>query len=150
MSIRLVIADDHEVIRLGIKSLLADSDLEIVAEAANGEDALKAVRRSNPDVVLLDVSMPGMDGLTTLSRLRVEDEKLRILMLSAYDNPTYVARAVALGANGYLLKTTSREELISTIRRAAAGEDAWKRDELRRVSGALAAPRASCDTHPKE
>ena len=145
MSIRLVIADDHEVIRLGIKSLLADTDLEIVAEAANGEDALKAVRRSNPDVVLLDVSMPGMDGLTTLSRLRVEDEKLRILMLSAYDNPTYVARAVALGANGYLLKTTSREELISTIRRAAAGEDAWKRDELRRVSGAIAAPRASCE-----
>jgi DNA-binding NarL/FixJ family response regulator len=141
MSIRLLIADDHEVVRLGIKSLLVDTDVTVVAETSSGDETLEAVRKVKPDVVLLDVRMPDMDGLTTLSRLRIEGPLLRILMLSSHDNPTYVARAVALGANGYLLKSTSRDELLSSIRRAAAGEDAWTRDELRRVTGALATPR---------
>jgi DNA-binding NarL/FixJ family response regulator len=145
MSIKVLIADDHEVVRLGIKSLLADTEIEIVAEASDGEEAIAAVRTSQPDVVLLDVRMPQMDGLTALGRLRMEFPKLKILILSTYDNPTYVARAVALGANGYLLKGVSREELVSAVRKAAAGEDAWTRDELRRVTGALATPRMSAE-----
>jgi DNA-binding NarL/FixJ family response regulator len=99
------------------------------------------VKKLRPDIVLLDVRIPEMDGLTVLGRLRMEDAQVKILMLSTYDNPTYVARAVALGANGYLLKSTSRADLIAAIRKAAGGEDVWTRDELRRVTGALATPR---------
>jgi DNA-binding NarL/FixJ family response regulator len=145
MSINLLIADDHEVVRLGIKSLLANTDIQVVAEADDGESALAAVRKTHPDVVLLDIRMPQMDGLTALSRLRSEHPNLKIIILSTYDNPTYVARAVALGANGYLLKAASRDELISAIKKAAGGEDAWTRDELRRVTGALATPRMSAE-----
>lgn len=143
MSIKIFIADDHEVVRLGIKSLLAGGDITVVGEAANGEQTLAAAKTLQPDVILLDVRMPDLDGLTTLSRLRMEDSRVKILMLSTYDNPTYVARAVALGANGYILKSTSRDDLLAAIRKAAAGEDAWTRDELRRVTGALATPRMS-------
>lgn len=146
MSIRLMIADDHEVVRLGIKSLLADTDIEVVAEAKNGAEAVDVVRRVLPDIVLLDIRMPEMDGLTTLSRLRMEHPQLKVLILSTYDNPTYVARAVALGANGYVLKSCSRDELISAVRKTASGEDAWTRDELRRVTGALATPRMSAES----
>jgi len=143
MSIKLLIADDHEVVRLGIKSLLAGTEIEVVGEAGDGEAALAAVRKTHPDVVLLDIRMPDMDGLTALSRLRMEHPNLKIIILSTHDNPTYVARAVALGANGYLLKATGRDELIAAITKAASGEDAWTRDELRRVTGALATPRMS-------
>lgn len=141
MSIKVLIVDDHEVVRLGIASLLSDSDITVVGDVGTGEQAVAAVKKLKPDVVLLDVRMPEMDGLTVLGRLRMEDTQLKILMLSTYDNPTYVARAVALGANGYLLKSTSRADLIAAIRKAAGGEDAWTRDELRRVTGALATPR---------
>lgn len=141
-----MIADDHEVVRLGIKSLLADTDIEVVAEAKNGAEAVDIVRRALPDIVLLDIRMPEMDGLTTLSRLRMEHPQLKVLILSTYDNPTYVARAVALGANGYVLKSSSRDELISAVRKTASGEDAWTRDELRRVTGALATPRMSAES----
>ena len=141
MSIKVLIVDDHEVVRLGIASLLSDSDIDVVGDVGTGEQAVAAVKKLKPDVLLLDVRMPEMDGLTVLGRLRMEDAQLKILMLSTYDNPTYVARAVALGANGYLLKSTSRADLIAAIRKAAGGEDAWTRDELRRVTGALATPR---------
>lgn len=143
MSTKVLIVDDHEVVRLGIKSLLTGSNIIVVADAANGEQALEAVKIHKPDVILLDVRMPDSDGLTTLSRLRMEDSAVKVLMLSTYDNPTYVARAVALGANGYLLKSASREDLVAAIEKAAGGEDAWTRDELRRVTGALATPRMS-------
>lgn len=141
MSIKVLIVDDHEVVRLGIAGLLSDSDITVVGDVGTGEQALAAVKRLKPDVVLLDVRIPEMDGLTVLGRLRMEDTQVKVLMLSTYDNPTYVARAVALGANGYLLKSTSRADLVAAIRKAAGGEDAWTRDELRRVTGALATPR---------
>lgn len=145
MSIRVLIVDDHEVVRLGLKSLFKETEIDVVGEAASGDAAIAAVTQLQPQVVLLDVRMPEVDGLTTLSRLRMESPDLRVLMLSSHDNPTYVARAVALGANGYLLKSTSREELLAAVRRAAAGDDAWTRDELRRVTGALATPRMSVE-----
>jgi len=141
MSIKVLIVDDHEVVRLGIASLLTDSDISVVGDVGTGEQGVAAVKKLKPDVVLLDVRIPDMDGLTVLGRIRMEDAQVKILMLSTYDNPTYVARAVALGANGYLLKSTSRADLIAAIRKTAGGEDAWTRDELRRVTGALATPR---------
>lgn len=143
--IKLLIADDHEVVRSGIKSLVAGTEIEVVAEAATADDAVRLAEESHPDVVLLDIRMPETDGLNALSRIKLVKADLPVLMLSTYDNPTYVARAVALGACGYLLKGLTRDELLSAIRRVSAGGDAWTREELRRVTGALATPRVAAD-----
>jgi DNA-binding NarL/FixJ family response regulator len=146
VSVRLLIADDHVVVRAGLKSLLGDvRDIEIVAEAADGEEAARLARRHRPDVVLLDVRMPGTDGLAVLGQLRSELPTAAVVMFSSYDNPTYIARAVALGAAGYLVKSATREEIIAGIRRAASGEALWSREGLRRVTGALSTPRAPAE-----
>jgi len=145
MAIRLLIADDHLVVRTGLKSLVAATEIEIVGEAGTGGECLRLVQETQPDVVLLDIRMPDGDGLNTLSRLKLDKPTLPVLVFSTYDNPTYVARAVALGANGYLSKGATRDELVAAIRTVARGENAWTRDELRRVTGALATPRLASD-----
>ena len=145
MTIRMIVVDDHEVVRCGLRSIFANEDIEIVAEATSGEEAIQAAISNDVDVVLMDIRMPSGDGLNALGRIKLEKPDLAVLMLSTYDNPTYVARAVALGAAGYVLKGTASEELISAIRTAAAGENAWTREELRRVTGALATPRLAAD-----
>jgi DNA-binding NarL/FixJ family response regulator len=144
-TIRLLIADDHEVVRSGLKTIVAGTEIEIVAEVGTGEDAVKFAMEGDPDVVLLDIRMPKGDGLTALGRIKLEKPDMPVLMLSTFDNPTYIARSVALGASGYLLKGCSRDELLAAIRSAATGESAWTRDELRRVTGALATPRLAAD-----
>lgn len=137
MTIKLLIADDHQVIRTGLASLLTGSDIDIVAEAGTGKEALKQAEKTNPDVILLDIRMPDGDGLSTLEKLRAKVPNSRIIMLSTYDNPTYIARAVALGASDYVLKGSSREDLVTTIRAAAAGESPSRSGELRRIAGAM-------------
>ncbi len=144
-TITLLVADDHEVVRCGLKSLLAGTEIEVTAEAATGEAAIKYAMENDPNVVLLDIRMPEGDGLTALGRIKLEKPEMPVLMLSTFDNPTYIARAVALGASGYLLKDCTRDALIGAIRTAASGESAWTRDELRRVTGALATPRLAAD-----
>lgn len=144
-AIRILIADDHEVVRSGLRSMLQGSDIEVVAEVSTGEAAVKYALENTVDVVLLDIRMPEGDGLTALGRIKLDKPDMPVLMLSTFDNPTYIARSVALGASGYLLKGCSREDLINAIRTAAAGESAWTRDELRRVTGALATPRLAAD-----
>lgn len=138
MSVKVVIADDHEVVRRGLVSLLAGSEVKIVGEAANGEEALKLVRKLKPDVVLLDIRMPGKDGLTTLEKIRADMPAVRVVMLSTFDNPTYVARAVAAGAHDYILKGASRAEIIAAITGAAAGQLPARAGELRRVATTMA------------
>ncbi len=145
MAIKILIADDHQVVRSGLKSLVAGTDIEVVAEAANGEEAVRLTEKVKPDLVLLDIRMPDVDGLTALGRIKMTNPAMSVIMLSTYDNPTYIARAVALGASGYLLKGSTRDELLAAIRKVAGGEDAWTRDELRRVTGALATPRMAAD-----
>lgn len=145
MTIKIMIADDHEVVRRGLKSLVEGTEVAVVAEATTGEEAIKKALASNFDVLILDIRMPEGDGLNALGRIKLDKPDLPILMLSTYDNPTYVARSVALGACGYLLKGIGREKLLEAIRLAAAGESVWTRDELRRVTGALATPRLSAD-----
>ena len=145
MSIRLLVIDDHEVVRLGVETIVTGTDIEVVGQAASGEDGMRLTKELNPDVLLLDVRLPDVDGLNVLGRLKADVPDLPILMLSTYDNPTYIARAVALGACGYVLKGSSRDELIGAIRTAARGDSVWKRDELRRVTGALATPRVGSD-----
>lgn len=145
MKKQLLVVDDHEVIRLGLRMMLENTDLEVAAEATSAKEALEAVEKSVPDVVLLDIRMEGGDGLNTLGRLKLDHADLPVVLFSAYDNPTYIARAVALGAAGYVLKSAPRERLIEALQTAAAGEPAWTREELRRVTGALATPRLSQD-----
>ena len=145
MAIRVLIADDHEILRSGLRAIFDGTDIKVVAEASCGKDALRLVGEKGVDVVILDVRMPDMDGLNVLGRLKLDHPQMPVLMLSTYDNPTYVARAVALQAAGYLLKGADGEVIIEAIRKAATGQNVWTREELRRVSGALATPRASSE-----
>lgn len=145
MATRILIADDHEVVREGLKSILQGTGIEVVAEADGGDQAVQLTLECNPDLVLLDIRMPGGDGLTALGRIKLERPDTPVLMFSAYDNPTYVARSVALGASGFLLKSGSRDLIVDAIRKTVVGENVWTRDELRRVTGALATPRLATD-----
>jgi DNA-binding NarL/FixJ family response regulator len=137
MSIRLLVCDDHEVIRTGLASLLAGTEIEIIGEAANGKDALRLALKDKPDIVLLDIRMEDGDGLATLEKLRAKVPESKVVMLSTYDNPTYIARAVALGAADYVLKGSSREDIIGTIMEAAAGESPSRHGELKKVANTM-------------
>jgi DNA-binding NarL/FixJ family response regulator len=137
MSVKVLVADDHEVVRTGLASLLAGSSIKIVAEAGDGAEAVKLAHKHRPDVVLLDIRMPDTDGLDALDKIHRDLPETRVVMLSTYDNPTYVARAVALGATDYVLKGASRQELISAITGAAEGKGPSRGGELQRVAGAM-------------
>ncbi len=137
MSVKVLVADDHEVVRTGLASLLAGSSIKIVAEAGDGAEAVKLAHKHRPDVVLLDIRMPDTDGLDALDKIHRDLPDTRVVMLSTYDNPTYVARAVALGATDYVLKGASRQELITAITGAAEGKGPSRTGELQRVAGAM-------------
>lgn len=122
MSVSVVIADDHAVVRRGLSSLLKDTEIQVIGEAENGEQAIAETLKYSPDVVLMDVRMGGTDGLDALEKIREQSPQTRVVILSTYDNPTYVARSVALGADDYVLKGSTRDELVSSIRRVANGE----------------------------
>ena len=145
MTIKIVIADDHEVVRAGLKVLLAGSDIRIVAEASDGIAAFKLAKKHRPNLVLLDVRMPEGDGLNCLARIKLDLPDIPVVMFSSFDNPTYVARSLALGAAGYVLKSASRNRIIHAIQTASGGDTIWSKEELRRVSGALAAPSVVSD-----
>ena len=145
MAIKVVIADDHEVVRRGLVSLLAGSDVKIVGEATSGEEAVKVCKKAKPDVVLLDIRMQGKDGLLALEKIRAEMPAIRCVMLSTFDNPTYVARAVAGGAHDSMLKGCTRSELLTSITGAAAGQLPMKAGELRRVATTMANRVATAD-----
>src|SRR5215212_4713869 len=146
MTIKILVADDHDVVRAGLKAMFEKSDIRIIAEAPDGIAAFKLAKKHRPNLVLLDVRMPAGDGLSCLGRLRLELPDIPVVMFSSYDNPTYIARSVALGAAGYLLKSISREKIMSAIRAAASGDSIWTKEDLRRVTGALALPSVVSDT----
>jgi DNA-binding NarL/FixJ family response regulator len=134
----VLIADDHELVRKGLASLFKDSSVKICGEAESDEEAVRQARKLKPDVVLLDVRLGDADGLDVIKRIRSAAPAARVVMLSAFDNPTYVARAVAAGAHDYLLKSVSRDELISAVAGAAAGETPARAGEMRRMAGHMA------------
>ena len=120
--IRAVVVDDHAVVRSGIRLLLErEDDLEVVGEAGNGKDAIFAVRALKPDVILLDVVMPGESGIDVLPSLLKESPQTKVLVLSMQDDPTYVREAFAAGASGYVLKEAVDAEVVDAIRQVAAG-----------------------------
>lgn len=137
MSVRLLIVDDHELVRSGIRSLLNDKDIEVVGEAANGVQAIALAKELQPEIVLLDIRMSDGDGLTALEQLHQQLPDAKVVILSTYDNPTYMARAHALGAADYVLKGATAEQLSDTIHAVAAGEVPSKHGELRRVAGTM-------------
>lgn len=145
MAITVLVADDHEVVRTGLARLLEDSDITIVAEAENGEQAVEQTMKHNPDVVLMDIRMPDSDGLAALETIKQQKPDVRIVMLSTYDNPTYVARSVALGAADYVLKDSSREDLIAAITRAASGESPSDDSVMHRIKDTMSRRRERVD-----
>lgn len=122
-AIRTVLADDHGVVRSGIKSLLeSEGDIQVIAEAENGQEALKQVIAYTPDLAIVDIRMPVMDGLEAAQKIRQEAPKTRVLILSMHDDEEYVIQSVESGASGYLLKGSSKEEFLKAIRTVYAGE----------------------------
>ncbi len=120
--IRVLIADDHQLIRDGLRQLLnAASGITVAAEAASGDEALATIRGTELDLVLLDMSMPGLSGINLIKRMKLERPKLRILVLSMHGEHQYAARALKAGASGYLTKDTATEQLVGAIRKIAAG-----------------------------
>lgn len=137
MSVKILVCDDHQVIRTGLASLFAGSEIEIVGEADSGKEALKQAQKLKPDVILLDIRMPDGDGLGTLEKLRAKVPESKVVMLSTYDNPTYVARAVALGASDYVLKGSTRDDIIATIVATAKGESPSRTGELKKIAATM-------------
>ncbi len=133
MGIRVLIVDDHEVIRTGISALVAGTEIEVVGMASSCAAALETAHATRPDVVLLDVRMPDGDGFATLARLKRELPSTAVVMLTTYDNPTYVNQAASQGASGYVLKGCSRQELLSTVRAVAGGQNVWTDEDLRKA-----------------
>ena len=120
---RLLIADDHALAREGMRSMLANEpDLQIVGEAKDGEEALNLSRRFRPELVLMDVRMPKMDGLEATRAIKEISPETAILMVTTYENPEYLVEAIKAGAAGHLLKETTKGQLLSTLRRVLEGE----------------------------
>ena len=120
-TIRVMLVDDHPVVREGLRSMLDVAEIEVVGEAGSGLEAVAMLERVAPDVVLMDVRMPEMDGLSAMAAIKRARPQTGILVLSTYDNIEYVIRAVVGGASGYLLKGTSRQEMINAIKAVAEG-----------------------------
>jgi DNA-binding NarL/FixJ family response regulator len=120
--IRIVIADDHTIVREGLKQVLsAAADLAVVGEAKDGREVLERVRDIDFDVLLLDLSMPGKSGIELIKQVRAEKPKLRVLVLSMHQERQYAVRAIQAGASGYLTKESAPAQLVSAIRKVAAG-----------------------------
>jgi len=123
--IRVVLADDHAVVRKGIREFLEeDPAIQVVAEASDGEEAVAVVAREKPDVAVFDIQMPRLNGIEAARRVKKEFPQTRVLMLTAYDDDPYIFAALQAGANGYLLKTSSSDELVRAVHAIAAGESA--------------------------
>lgn len=122
MTIRVMLVDDHALVRMGFRMLLADAAVEVVAELDSGEQACAEYGRVKPDVVVMDISMPGMGGLEAVRRILAQDTKARILVLSAHEDTAHPRRVLRAGALGYLTKRSAPDALIAAVSAVAAGE----------------------------
>jgi DNA-binding NarL/FixJ family response regulator len=122
LSVSIVLADDHDLVRSGIRSLLSQiAGVQVVGEARDGDELIAAVARLHPDIVMTDISMPGMDGLSAVGRLHTLHPAVRLVVISTHDSADFIRRAVALGACGYLTKDASPFELEQAVRSVMAG-----------------------------
>jgi DNA-binding NarL/FixJ family response regulator len=136
--IRVLVADDHAVVREGIRTLLeASPDFELVGEAASGDEALDKIRSLDPDVAILDITMPGLSGIDVISRVRKSGSRTALLILSMHDHPEYVLGAVRAGADGYLLKSAGPAEIREALRAVAQGHEAFGTHVTQQLGSAL-------------
>lgn len=130
---KLLIVDDHEVVRVGLAVLLGSDEIVVVGKTGSVDEAIELAQTHQPDLVLLDVRMAGADGLTAMAMIRAVSDNAKFVVLSTYDNPTYVARAVALGASDYLLKGSSRAQILAALQQVAHNEPLSDESLLRRI-----------------
>jgi DNA-binding NarL/FixJ family response regulator len=141
MTIRLLIVDDHLVVRTGLRAMLgADPEFDVVGEATSGARAVELAGRLRPDVVLMDLRMPQVDGVAATAQIRERHPNVHVLVLTTYDTDADILRAIEAGATGYLLKDTTREELCRAVRAAAAGTSVLAPTVASRLMGHLRAP----------
>ncbi|MEU7075122.1 response regulator transcription factor [Streptomyces narbonensis] len=144
--VRVLVADDEAMVRAGVRAILArDPHVDVVAEAGDGDEAIALARRHRPDVVLLDIQMPGMDGLTAVTRLHRELTGVGVIMLTTFGQDEYVTRALEEGADGFLLKADDPRELLNGVRAVGAGGAYLSPRVAGRVIAGLRAHRAA---HP--
>jgi DNA-binding NarL/FixJ family response regulator len=143
MTIRVLVADDQAMVRAGFRMVLSgEDDIDVVAEAGNGREAVERAARFHPDVVLMDIRMPEVDGLEATRRILAADRAARVLILTTFDLDEYIYEALAIGASGFVLKDDPPEQLIAAIRTVAAGDALLSPAITRRVIKAFArAPR---------
>ena len=150
--IRVVLADDQALVRAGFRALLdAQDDIEVVGEAGDGEEAVRVAKRTSPDVVLMDIRMPGTDGLAA-TRVIVGDERLagvRIVILTTFEIDEYVFEAIRAGASGFLVKDTEPVELLRAVRAVAAGDALLSPGVTRRLIGAFATQTRAAPHRPE-
>ena len=120
--IRILLADDHSIVRAGLRRIVEESgEIEVIAEASDGREAVLAVRKEKPDVAVIDISMPGMDGLEVVTRLTSYCSKVPVLILTMHDEEQYVIRAIEAGAMGYVTKQAAPEQLVAAVKKIHTG-----------------------------
>ena len=137
MSINVVVADGHEVVRIGLATLFKGSGIEIVGEATTARLAVIQTVKHKPDIVLLEIRLGKADGFTVLKEIRKKAPKTAVVILSTYDNPTYIARSMALGATDYVLKRCTRKQLIAAIRKVARGKFPTAEGHMQHIAAAM-------------
>jgi two-component system, NarL family, invasion response regulator UvrY len=120
--IKVLLADDHSIVRAGLRRIIEESgEMTVVAEASDGQEAIREIQKTSPDVAVIDISMPGLDGLEVISRIRPIHPKLPVLVLTMHEEDQYVIRVFAAGANGYITKRSAPEQLVNAIRKVHSG-----------------------------
>lgn len=138
-TIRILLVDDHPIVRKGTRELLeGEFGIEVVGEAADGLEAVEAVLNTHPDVVLMDVSMPNMNGIEATKKIKIQAPKVAVLVLTSYDDDAYVFALLEAGAAGYLLKNARDDEIISAIRSVSVGESVLHPAVAKKVMGRFA------------
>jgi len=126
---KILIVDDHEVVRDGLRNILLSLDnISIAGEAGNGEDAIKMYNSVKPDLVIMDISMPGMNGIEATRIIKEKDPDAKILILTMHDNQEYLNQIIRSGAKGFILKNTDKEELLDAVKTVASGENFFSKD----------------------
>jgi DNA-binding NarL/FixJ family response regulator len=152
---RVLVADDHELVRDGFKRVLGyERDLAVVGEATNGREAVELCGDLKPDLVLMDVRMPQMDGLEATRQIKVDHPEISVLVITTYENPEYLLEAIKAGAAGYVLKDAPNQQLLSAMRRALEGESPINQELatqlIQRLAGEASQPAAAGSQAPSE
>jgi DNA-binding NarL/FixJ family response regulator len=146
--IRILIADDHGVVREGLRAVLEADDLQVVGEATTGHEAVAMVERLQPDVVLLDIRMPDLNGLQALAQIKAKAPAVHVVMLTTYATPDYLTKAIRAGADGYLSKDTDPQQIPAVVRAVIRDARLLDRDLLRETLTALDSPTILAQSRP--